>query len=124
MQSKHQYFVGRALQAVTAGAILGYFTNNLWLGLGFAIIVFGLFWFNSRNKSFSFSPTASEQANPPQNYQQATVWALAVTLLVYLMLIIVSQRYLLPFQPGGFALISGIFAGVLVLYLQRRKTRK
>ena len=107
---------------------MGYFTSNILLGLGFAVVVFGLFWLYSRSARFpgfeAAAETSREQMSQTPGYRQATVWALAVTLLVYLVTIIISQRYILPFQPGGFALIVGILTGVLVLYIQRRKSRK
>jgi hypothetical protein len=127
MPTKSSYYINHALQSITGGALLGYFTSNWLLGLGFTGVVFGLFWLYTKSPRFAGFAAKAErpanQARQEESITRAIVWGLACALLVLTVLLVVQVRYILPFQPAGFALIAGTLAGMLVLYIQRRKKK-
>ncbi|MBI9050482.1 MAG: hypothetical protein JEZ00_13760 [Anaerolineaceae bacterium] len=122
-----QYYINRALISLTVGALLAYFTRNLLLGLGFAVMLFALYYAYARSKFYKpADPAASTPAQRTHKQEmrgKATIWGLSVAIVVFVLLFIVQTRYILPFQPAGFALIAGVLAGVLVYYLQTRKKK-
>jgi energy-coupling factor transporter transmembrane protein EcfT len=118
------YYLNRALISLTAGAALVLITNNLWLGLGFAGMLFGLYALNARNRTF---PDGANPSTSPAVQQEgivkAILWGLAAAIVVFILMIVVATRSPLPFQPAGFALIVGMLAGFLSLYLQKRQNK-
>ena len=123
-KSALDYYLNRALISLTAGAALVLITNNLWLGLGFAAMLFGLYALNARKRTFTDAATPSTSPPTQQEVQiKAILWGLAAAIIVFILMIVVATRTPLPFQPAGFALIVGTMVGFLVLYLHKRRTK-
>jgi hypothetical protein len=123
-KSALDYTLNRALISLTAGAALVLITNNLWLGLGFAGMLFGLYALNARKRTFT---DGANQPTSPAAQQEgivkAILWGLAAAIVVFILMIVVATRMILPFQPAGFALIVGMLVGFLSLYLQKRQNK-
>jgi hypothetical protein len=123
-KSALDYYIHRALISLTTGALLATFTRNFWLGLGFALMLFGLYALNARKRTFP--QTGNPAAHPPAQQDgavRAILWGLSAAIIVFILMIVVASKMILPFQPAGFALIVGVLVGFLVLYLHQRKTK-
>ena len=124
--SRKEYYINRALISLTVGALLAYFTRNYLLGMGFALMLFAMYAFYARRKSpDSFSPSSDpDQLKQKQDLRNSVlIIGLSAALVVFVLLFVVQTRYILPFQPAGFALIAGVLAGVLIYYLKTRKKK-
>jgi hypothetical protein len=124
--SRKEYYINRALISLTVGALLAYFTRSYWLGLGFAFILFAMYAFYARRKNPAFFTPSSDPAQLKQKQAlrtQILIIGLSAALVVFVLLFVVQTRYILPFQPAGFALIAGVLAGVLTYYLKIRKKK-
>jgi hypothetical protein len=124
--SRKEYYINRALISLTVGALLAYFTRSYWLGLGFALLLFAMYAFYARSKSpESFALTSGPAQHQQKQELRNTVLIIGLSsaLVVFVLLFVVQTRYILPFQPAGFALIAGVLAGVLVYYLKTRKMK-